>query len=189
MLPRWFDEWRAERQLRRNAAVYAHTLQAEPDESDVAWLAALATSGDLDRARWELRYARRALGLVVAQRDALDDRTGSAVAREVANGLTHDDHVASGMTKIAERQFNARLRVYADAVSTRGREGTAERLGRALLEAAGISATAAAPSVERAGEVLARYLAEANDALRRVFGVASLPEHVAPSVAREAAKR
>jgi hypothetical protein len=37
--------------------------------------------------------------------------------------------------------------------------------------------------VAHAGEVLARYLAESNEALRREFGAAALPEDVPPSAA------
>jgi hypothetical protein len=36
-------------------------------------------------------------------------------------------------------------------------------------------------NIERAGELLARYLAEANEALREAFGTAVLPENVPPS--------
>jgi hypothetical protein len=189
VLPRFLDEWRAERRLRRNATLYAQALQAEPDEDDVSWLAALGTGGDLDRARWELRYARRALGLMSAQRDALDDQTASAVAREISSALSHDRHVGAGMTRVAERQFNARLRAYVEAASLRGSEALVERLGRALLVAAGATSAAAPASLARASEIVGRYMAQGNDALRDVFGVASLPEHIAPSAAHEAAKR
>jgi hypothetical protein len=100
--------WQAERDLRRRATACARALAREPAEEDVHWLAAHGTAGDLDHARWELRYARRALGLIAAQRDALDDRTASAVAHALAAelarglagipGLTLDP--ASGSTNI-----------------------------------------------------------------------------------------
>jgi hypothetical protein len=35
--------------------------------------------------------------------------------------------------------------------------------------------------VKRAGELVHGYVKEANEALRSVFGAATLPEHVAPS--------
>ena len=47
--------------------------------------------------------------LLVAERDALDDRTGSLVAREMRQALQMDRSVAAGMVAVAERQFNQRL--------------------------------------------------------------------------------
>ena len=80
----FFGRWRDDRDLQRKADTYVASLMREPAEADVEWLARTATRGDADHARWELRYARRALGLIVAQRDALDDKTGSDVARTLA---------------------------------------------------------------------------------------------------------
>src|SRR5438270_511527 len=113
--------WRAERDLQRKAAGFVAVLFAEPDPADAQWLAATATRGDLDHAQWELRYARRALGLIAAQRDALDDRTASIVARELSEAFSRDSRIAAGMTETAERQFNARLSAY--------REGLAAKAG------------------------------------------------------------
>jgi len=90
--------WRAERELQRKAAAFVDALFRDPDQSDVEWLAAAATRGDTDHARWELRYARRALGLIAAQRDALDDRTASIVARGISEALGRDSNIAAGMT-------------------------------------------------------------------------------------------
>src|SRR5919199_2437945 len=99
-----FARWRAERDLRRRSAAYVATLLQEPSEADAAWLAQVATRGDLDHARWELRYARRAVGLLVAERDALDDRTGSAVAHALTAALHADPNIARDMLDVAERQ-------------------------------------------------------------------------------------
>ena len=85
-----FAEWRAERAQRRRAAAVAKVAMAEPDEDDVRWLAERAAGGDADHARWEWRYARRAFAIVVAQRDALDDRTGSLVAAAIARAMARD---------------------------------------------------------------------------------------------------
>ncbi len=85
--------WREERLLRQRAAAYVRTLSGEPEAADVDGLARDVTRGDVDHARWELRYARRALGLLVAGRDALDDRTASVVARELAASLGAGDVV------------------------------------------------------------------------------------------------
>lgn len=177
MAPKLFDEWR----LRRGAAGYVAALGTEPDDADVRWLAAVATNGDADRARWELRYARRALGLLVAERDALDDRTGSLVARELTEALLLDRNIAAGMVKVAERQFNDRLLVYRQVLSIRNAtEGTGLRLGRALVLSSGAS-SAPDEVVVRAGDILAQYLGSANEALRKAFGSVALPEDRPPS--------
>ena len=177
----FFTAWREQRRLRRSAAAYVEGLLAEPDSDDVTWLTSAATRGDGDRARWELRYARRAAGLLSAERDALDDRTASAVARELGESWASDRNIAAGKRHMAERQFNVRLLALGEAISARSSaEPTAARIGRALLMAAG--ATSPAPSdIERAGAIVARYLEQANESLRRLFGTASLPENIPPS--------
>ena len=171
-------EWRARRALRASAAAYVATLFSEPPDEDVRWLAANGTNGDLDHARWELRYARRALGLLTAQRDALDDRTGSAVAAALGRALARDPAIAPGRLRIAERQLNARLRAYGDALVRREGAGTGWHLGRALLEFAGRRESNPPDVVARAGDVLSHYLAESNDALRDNFGSPRLAEDV-----------
>lgn len=183
MSPRLFDGWRTEWRLRRGAVDYVASLFAEPDDDDVRWLAAAATDGDVDRARWELRYARRALGLVVAERDALDDRTGSLVARELADALRVDRMVAAGMVHVAQRQFNDRLAQYRGVLTARSAtEGTGARLGRALLQAAAPPRHAPGETtIARGGEILARYLGAANEGLRKTFGSPTLPEDLPPS--------
>ena len=103
-------EWRAQRALRARAAAYVAALFRDPPDDDVRWLASQGTAGDADHARWELRYAKRALGMLTAQRDALDDRTGSAVAAALGRALARDTAIAPGRLRVAERQLNARLR-------------------------------------------------------------------------------
>jgi hypothetical protein len=187
VLTRFWRQWRAERARRARAASYIRALQREPSDEDVAWLAAHGTSGDEDHARWELRYARRALGLITAQRDALDDRTASLVARELTASLARDPNVAAARLPIAERQINARLRAYADALTSRDAPRSArERLGETLMgfagRAGGVAGVASGADDAHAGDILTRYLSEANEALRREFGAAALPDDVAPSV-------
>ena len=177
----WFAHWRAERELQRKAAAFVAALFREPDPGDAEWLARTATRGDLDHARWELRYARRALGLIAAQRDALDDRTASIVAREIAESFDRDRNIAAGMLETAERQFNARLSAYRDGLAARGGTATPIRMGQTLIAFAGGSFRQQDENVVRAGELLGSYLAEANEALRGAFGVAALPEHLPPS--------
>lgn len=180
-------EWREQRERRRRALAYLRTLLAEPAEADVRWLASHGTDGDLDHARWELRYARRALGLIAAERDALDDRTGSLVAEVLAGSVARDPHVAPEKRPVAARQLNARLSRYTEALSTRGAErSTRLRLALVLLAFAGRHDETPLAVQTRAGDLLAGYLAEANDALRREFGVAALPDDLAPSAARVA---
>jgi hypothetical protein len=70
-----FGKSKVTEQRRRAALTYVQEASVEPDEADVQWLASIVRDGDDDRARWELRYARRASALLVAEREALDDAT------------------------------------------------------------------------------------------------------------------
>ncbi len=176
-----FAKWRAERDLQRKAEAFVAVLFREPASVDIEWLAAVATRGDTDHALWELRYARRALGLIAAQRDALDDRTASVVARVMAEAMTRDTNVASEMAETAERQFNARLSAYRDGLAAKAGAPTPIRMGQTLFAFSGGSFRKQDANIVRAGELLGAYLAEANEALRESFGTASLPENVPPS--------
>ena len=177
-----FKEWRAARQLQRKAEQFVAQISTEPASADVTWLAGFATQGDEDHARWELRYARRAIGLLVAQRDALDDRTSSVVARALTDAFEKDDRIDRDRRELAERQFNARLSAYRDAMGARGADG-AVRMGQTLLAFSGGSFREVDANVLRAGDLLDAYEKEANEALRTVFGTATLPEHIPPSAA------
>src|SRR5689334_6464051 len=99
---RFFATFREDRALLRRSAAFANALMAEPDAADIAWLAEKATRGDTDHARWELRYLRRALGILVAQRDALDDRTPSAVLRALMDRMDRDRNVDTELRELAE---------------------------------------------------------------------------------------
>ncbi|MFN2566804.1 MAG: hypothetical protein ABR499_17545 [Gemmatimonadaceae bacterium] len=187
-----FARWRAERDLRRRSVAYVATLLEEPADADVRWLAESATRGDVDHARWELRYARRAVGLIVAQRDALDDRTGSSVGRALADAFERDPNVATDRLAVARHQFNARLGAYRDVLTSRppaartagprpAATQTQVRLGQILLAFAGGPVGPTAREVPRAGEIVTSYIDAAHDALRNAFGAASLPEDVSPS--------
>jgi len=176
----FFQRWRSERQLQKKAGQFVAAVGREPSLDDVAWLATAATRGDEDHARWELRYARCAVGLLVAQRDALDDRTASAVAAALTAALEQDQRIAPDRRDLAERQFNARLSAYRDAIGARGADTTI-RLGQTLIAFAGGSFRDADAQVRRAGDILGGYEREANESLRDVFGAAVLPEHVPPS--------
>lgn len=175
-----FKEWRIARLLQRKAHQFVAALGAEPSDEDTHWLAGVATRGDEDHARWELRYARRAIGLLVAQRDALDDRTASIVARALSDAFDKDVRIDRDRRDLAERQFNARLSAYRDALAARVPDSAA-RLGQTLLAFSGGSFRDLDANVKRAGDVLTSYEKEANESLRSVFGTAALPEHLPPS--------
>jgi hypothetical protein len=170
------SEWRARRALRARADAYVLRLFANPSEQDVQWLSLNGTGGDADHALWELRYAKRALGLLTAQRDALDDRTGSAVAAALGRALARDAAIAPGRLRTAERQLNARLHAYREALMAREGAGTGWHLGRTLLQFAGRKDASRPEVVARAADILASYLAEANGALREYFGVPRIAE-------------
>lgn len=176
----FFAHWRKAREQTRKANEYVAVLLREPVDANTAWLAGAATRGDEDHARWELRYARRAVGLLVAQRDALDDRTGSLVAQALTEAFEADTRIDRARFELVERQFNARLSAYRDAILARAADGSL-RLGQTLLAFAGGSFRDVDATVRRAGEVVAGYEKEANEALRSVFGSAQLPEHLPPS--------
>jgi len=181
MLGEIWRVWRASRARETRTAAYVDAILAEPTDEEVAWLAANGTSGDADHARWELRYARRALGLLTAQRDALDDRTASDVAHALERAMAAEPAVAPEMRRVASRQLNARLRAYGEAIQRRAAPGTTWHLGSALLGFAGRQGAAGDAVIGGAGEIAARYLEETNAALRECFGTAALPDDVAPS--------
>ena len=178
------SRWHAQRERERKANAYLAAVRVEPAEADVTWLAQAAAEGDTDHARWELRYARTALAVLAAERDALNDRTGSDVVAALGVVLAADTSIETGMQELAKRQFNDRLSAYREAFTTRGGlVGSGERLGRVLLAFASDGARSAGAPLPRAVELLATFAAEANDALRQVYGVANLPEHIPPSEA------
>lgn len=177
--------WRAERERERRAVVIVAELQGEPDEADVAWLADVAANGDGDHARWELRYARAALGLLVAQRDSLDDRTAAEIAATLGRAMEQDARIAVDRRELAERQFNERLHAYREAMQSRGGMLSArDRIGRCLLAFASDGARTAGSPLAYAIELLDRYAEGAAEALRATYGEAKLPEDVKPSVLR-----
>ena len=175
----WLAAWR----VKRHAVSFVRSLFAEPDAEQVAWLAALEPNGDEDHARWELRYARRAAGMLAAQRDAVDDRTGAAVGRALTEAFHADHTIARDRAEIALRQFNERLAAYREVLATRQTTPTRQRLGQVLLTFLGRPTSASEDTSAHAGEIVEHALAEANAALRREFGDVSLPEHIVPSEA------
>ena len=178
---RLFATFRDDRALLRRSAAFADALMAEPLPANVDWLASAATRGDVDHARWELRYVRRALGILVAQRDALDDRTPSAVLRALVERMERDPNVDAELRELSERQFNARLSAYRDAFTSRGLGSAAMRVAQNLLAFAGGPIRADDPVVVHGADLVAEYLQWANAQIRATFGEAELPDDVAPS--------
>ena len=178
---RLFRSFREDRALVARSAAYADALMLEPDADDVEWLARVATRGDEDHARWELRYLRRAVGVLVSQRDALDDRTHSQVLRTLVQRMARDPHVDADLRELSERQFDARLSAYRDAMTSRGHGTPVLRVAQNLLAFSGGPIRAADPIVQQGAELVAGYRHAANEALRLAFGTAELPEDVPPS--------
>ncbi|MBI2409227.1 MAG: hypothetical protein HYV19_13100 [Gemmatimonadetes bacterium] len=163
------------RRRRRRAAAVVARFFAEPREADVLWLADAAAGGDVDHARWELRYARRALGLLAAQRDALDDQIGSDIATAITAAFAFDPHVSPERRALAERQFNDRVTTYREALQSRGGTiGPEDKLGRMLLAFASDSARTAGTPLTRAIALMAAYRTEAGEVLHQMYGGATL---------------
>lgn len=181
-----WQAWRERQQLRAAAERYAAAAWTEPSESDVAWLSAVATGGDDDRARWELRYCRRSLAVLVAERDALDDRTGAAVSHAMLQRVHADRTVPPERVAIAERQFGTRLARFREAIRDRSAGPLGGRLAQALLVVAGGGSSAVDPT---ATGLVEGYWAAARAELRDCFGAAQLPEGARPSEAAGGTRR
>lgn len=174
-------EWRAGRERRRRAASYLSALVASPATDDAAagaWLSGV--TGDAALAARELAFARRAVGLIVAERDALDDRTASDVAHGLAAVVAREARDAPEHG----RAWAQRWRAYTATLAVRGDgEAPAARLARVMLAGAGV----ASPSTDdlvRATQYILAVRTRANESLRAAFGVASLPDDVRPSALR-----
>jgi hypothetical protein len=172
------SEWKASRERRHRAETYVAGRIAPPDAADIEWLSQL--TGNIELATRELMYARRAIGLVVAERDALDDQTASDVAHALSAALESRDMRLIG----THTEWASRWRAYTDTLASRGNsDGPALRMARVLLKWAGV-ADPSEPILARAVEFIAADRASANEALRAAFGVATLPEDVRPSSLR-----
>lgn len=174
----WWGHWRATRERRRRATYFAARCGDAPPVEWLAWLEEMC--GDAGRARRELEFAMRAIGLIVAERDALDDRTVSEVARALAPTLARE--VATTPDRAA--LWSTRWRAYGDAMNRRGVvEPSAQRLGRVLLGGAGLSDPDDA-QLRRAALAVGEIRERLNASLRRAFGEAHLPDDVRPSALR-----
>lgn len=171
-------EWRASRERKRRADRYLTALLTPPSGDEISWLSALC--GDRQKAERELIFMRRALGLIVAERDALDDRTAS----DVAHALAATNDAEARRSPETGREWVSRWRTYSAAMALRGQaESPAMRLAKVMLEGASV-AHPSTEGLERAVQIVLSARAQANELLRDVFGVASLPDDVRPSALR-----
>jgi hypothetical protein len=177
----WRD-WRDARDLARRARAYIDVVLEEPSSRDVQWLAEQSVHGDRARMARELRYAYRAVGLIAAQRDALDDKTASAVAHALTAAMPLVPPVRPAERRDVMREWQARMRLYGDAMAQRGGDGRPiPRLARVLLEVA--DARVVPETVTQAVSLLEERRSVANEALRRTFGDVALPDDRPPSAA------
>lgn len=161
--------WRAARVRTQRAERFADTLMVAPPRALVSQLADL-TDGDVDHAAWEWRYARRALGIIVAERDAQDDRTASEIVAAFSARQALDADVAADRRAIALRQFNDRLAAYRGAVANRvSADPLSVRLGFVLLRFQP-PATPTPAAAAALGLALEALMAELNGALAAIYG-------------------
>lgn len=167
--------WRAARERRRLAERYLRELLTAPGTDDRQWLS--THTGSIAAATRELVFVRRAIALIVAERDALDDRTASDVSHVLA-GVIEAEARASRQTG---REWVLRWRAYSATQAARGQvESPAVRVARVLLEGAGIALPSDA-LLTQATQFVQTTRARANESLRAAFGEATLPEDIRPS--------
>lgn len=170
--------WKAARERRRLADAFLQRLLVPIEPRVVEWLA--SACGDVSVAQRELTFARRAIGLTAAGRDALDDRTASDVARAMAPLLeTEARQSARDASEWADR-----WQAYRSALAARGvPDSPTVRFARIMLSGVGIGQPAPS-TLTQAADVLQSMRGLANEALRASFGAASLPEDIRPSALR-----
>jgi len=170
--------WKAARERRRLADAFLRRLLVPSEPHVVAWLA--SQCNDEAVAVRELTFARRAVGLTAAGRDALDDRTASDVARAMAPHLETEARQSSR----GADEWTARWQAYRSALAARGVTDTPTvRFARILLAGAGVDAPTP-DTLAQAVDVMQAFRGQANDALRASFGAASLPDDIRPSALR-----
>lgn len=170
-------EWRVARERRKRAAVYLAAIMLPVPPADIAWLQAIAEGQSELLATRELQFARRALGLIVAERDALDDRTASDVAHQLAGIIGQEARI----DQVAGRAWSERWRAYTGALAARGsHESPAARMARVMLAGVGVAAPVSEQLVRGTQYILA-VRTSANEALRTAYGAVNLPEDIRPS--------
>ena len=180
----FLTEWRVARERRRRAAVYLGAMTQHVAPADIEWLSRIVEGRNERLATRELEFARRAIGLIVAERDALDDRTASDVAHQLATIISSE----SRRDSVAGRAWSERWRAYTGALAARGSlESPAARMARVMLAGTGVEAPTHEQLVRGTQHMLAVRSA-ANEALRTAYGSASLPEDIRPSAVRPVAR-
>lgn len=170
-----FADWRESRDRRRRASHYVAAVLRDRETSQADWLVAMGVPPET--AARELTLAVRAIGLIVAQRDALDDRTAADVSHELAPLIEREVQQSLGQGAA----WGERWREYTAALAVRGiAEVPAARLAKVLLHGAGLMEPTPA-QLARATEFVADIRGRANEALRELFGAADLPDGIPPS--------
>ena len=173
----WAD-WQATRARRHRVEGYLNQLLRGPDPAAVEWLGSSVRSPAV--AARELMFARRAIGLIVAERDALDDQTAADVAHHLAPVIGAENRSEPAVGAL----WVERWREYTAALAVRGSsESPAARLALVLLNGAGVPAPEPALLL-RATAFVQETRTSLNEHLRQAFGAASLPEDVRPSALR-----
>lgn len=173
----WAD-WQASRARRHRVEVYLNQLLREPEPAVLEWFASV--TGNTTTAARELGFARRAIGLIVAERDALDDRTAADVAHHLAPVVAAEARREAAVGGL----WTERWRSYTAAFAVRGSpESPATRLARVLLSGAGVREPDQ-QVLQRTTAYVQDTRAALNEHLRQAFGAASLPEDVRPSALR-----
>lgn len=174
----WSD-WQAARDRRRRVDQYLARVLHTPSAADIAWLEAGGAPHAV--AARELDFARRAVGLIVSERDALDDLTAADVAHQLAPAIAAE----ARRDPEAGRLWAERWRAYSATLAVRGStDGPAVRLARVLLAGAGVDAPSDA-LLQRATRHVVDARTDLNEVLRATFGSVSLPEDVRPSAMRQ----
>jgi hypothetical protein len=170
-----FAEWRESRDRQRRAASYLEAVARAGQAAQGDWLIAMGVPPET--AVHEITLAVRAIGLIVAQRDALDDRTAADVAHQLAPLLEREAQQPSAQGAA----WGERWRAYTAALAVRGNaEVPAARLAKVLLHGAGL-VDAGPEQLARATAFVADVRSRANEALRDLFGVVDLPDDIRPS--------
>ncbi len=168
--------FREQRRRQGLAERYVAALLRPPAPDDLAWLMQVG-GGTAESATVELAFAQRAIGLIVAERDALDDRTAADVSHALDAVVAREARQRQGVAA----DWAAHWRDYADALASRGRsEAPLRRIARVLLRRAGVADPESA-AIDRALEIVTAFRHAANAALRDAYGAASLPEDRPPS--------
>lgn len=160
---------------RERAEAYVRHLLAPPPTEAARWLEALGVPVSV--AAREVAWAIRAVGLIVAARDALDDRTAAEVSHALDRALAAGDPVTGDGTVTWRQRQDA----YLQAHGARGTgEPVARRLARVLLQGAGVH-TPTTAALDAAVAALTAHRMQLNAELGQAFGVASLPDDLPPS--------